>query len=222
MKHSLQTVLELASAAQRLNGSYVKETATVFADDGVAMYSNYPNKLLMINTVSPTSGGTQLPLLNTNLEDRELADKIKSHFRKFMFQAIEGENDFATNVNMLLNSEEIEEKYFGYIACLPSFYIRDVQHTAVKKAARTAEGYLGQPNDWLIDLDSEILESIKSKNFDGYNVCAIINGQMASWINKTELKIGPAVIVKAKVKEHSKHWKHDNPVTRLNYVKAAQ
>jgi hypothetical protein len=45
---------------------------------------------------------------------------------------------------------------------------------------------------------------------------------MVSWINKTSLDLGAGVIVKAKVKDHSKHWKHQNDVTRLNYVKAAQ
>ena len=41
-------------------------------------------------------------------------------------------------------------------------------------------------------------------------------------MSKNELKLGPAVVVKAKVKDHAKHWKHETPVTRLNYVKAAQ
>jgi hypothetical protein len=45
---------------------------------------------------------------------------------------------------------------------------------------------------------------------------------MVSWLNKTNLNLGACVIVKAKVKDHSKHWKHQNDVTRLNYVKAAQ
>ena len=43
-----QQVLELACAAQRVNGTYLKETETVYAEDGVAMYTKYPNKILMI------------------------------------------------------------------------------------------------------------------------------------------------------------------------------
>jgi hypothetical protein len=45
---------------------------------------------------------------------------------------------------------------------------------------------------------------------------------MASWLNKTDLNLGACVINKAKVKDHTKHWKHQNDVTRLNFVKAAQ
>jgi len=81
---------------------------------------------------------------------------------------------------------------------------------------------LGKVGDRLADLDCEILEVIKSKNFTGWNVCAIINNKMASWMSQVELKTGPCVIVKARVKDNSKHWKHGNDETRLNFVKAAQ
>jgi hypothetical protein len=156
-------------------------------------------------------------------EDTTLAEEIKRHFRKFMFSAIEGENEFQTNVNSFLNAENIETKNFGYIACLPSVYARDVAQTKIKKVARSVEdGYLGAVSATLKDLDCEILESVKSKNFEGYNISAIINNRMASWLNKTNLNVGACIIVKAKVKEHSKHWKHGNDITRLNYVKAAQ
>lgn len=225
MKHPTQIVLELACAAQRYHGAYIKEGNTVWTEDNKAVAYVYSNKVMMLNTVSPSSEHREhpIPLLNTNMSDKELADKIKHHFRKFMFAAVDGENDFATNINTLLNSEEIEEKMFGYIACLPSVYVRDVTHTRIKKIAGTVdEEYLAEVGANLKDLDCEILESIKSKNFEGYNICAIISNRMVSWINKTDLVVGPCVVVKAKVKDHVKHWKHANPVTRLNYVKAAQ
>jgi hypothetical protein len=81
---------------------------------------------------------------------------------------------------------------------------------------------LGEVGSQLKDLDCEILESVKSKNFEGYNISAIINNKMASWLGKENLNLGACVIVKAKIKDHSKHWKHGNDVTRLNYVKAVQ
>jgi hypothetical protein len=102
-------------------------------------------------------------------------------------------------------------------------YVRDKAQNKVKKAARAVEeGYLGEVGSQLKDLDAEILSSVKSKNFEGYNIDAIINSKMVSWLNKTNLNLGACVIVKAKVKDHTKHWKHQNDVTRLNYVKAAQ
>jgi hypothetical protein len=156
-------------------------------------------------------------------EDTALAEEIKRHFRKFLFSAIEGENDFQTNINTILSSDTVKTNQFGYVACLPSVHIRDIAQTKVKRAARQVEeGPLAEIGSALKDLDAEIISSIKSKNFEGWNIDAIINNKMVSWMNKTDLKLGPAVIVKAKVKDCNKHWKHQNDVTRLNYVKAAQ
>jgi hypothetical protein len=225
--YSVQTILDLACAAQRLNGSYLKETTPFYSDDGKILGYKWANKMLIITTLDPTlpsASHTEFPppILKPTMEDRVLAENIKLHFRKFMFTAVDGTNDFATSINSILTGDTVDLSQFGYVACLPSTYIRDVMQTRVKKAAKTTEGYLADIGENITDTDAEIIESIKSKNFEGYNICAIINNNMASWISKTDLAVGPCVIVKAKVKDHSKHWKHDNPVTRLNYVKAAQ
>jgi hypothetical protein len=218
-----QQVLELACAAQRFNGSYVKETVAVYAEDGVVMYSKYPNKLLMMITLDDKLVVPDVKALKIEPEDVARAEEIQKYYKRLLFAAIDGENDFLTTVHSILNSATVKENQFGYVACLPSVQAKDVTHNRVKKLARQVEeGFLGTPGDRLADLDCEIVEVIKSKNFDGYNICAIINNKMASWMSQIELKTGPCVIVKAKVKDNSKHWKHGNDETRLNYVKAAQ
>ena len=222
-----QQVLELACAAQRVNGSYIKESEAVWAEDGVYMYTKQTNKMQMLCTVIPTNWTADpkdapMPLKVTE-EDIALAQEIKTYYKRLLFAAIEGENDFQTNINSFLSSDNIETKNFGYIACLPSVYTRDRVQNKLKKVSRSVdEGYLGEVGSNLKDLDAEILSSVKSKNFEGYNIDAIISNKMVSWINKTSLNLGACVVVKAKVKDHSKHWKHQNDVTRLNYVKAAQ
>jgi len=223
----IQQVLELACAAQRINGAYIKEGENIYAEDGVFMYSKKTNKMLMLCTLEPaiwTTDPKDAPMpLKVLPEDVALAEEIKKHFRKFMFSAIEGTNDFQTNINSILGSDTVKQNQFGYVACLPSVQARDVAQLQVKKAARSVEeGFLGKEGDRLADLDCEILEVIKSKNFTGWNICAIINNKMASWMSQVELKKGPCVIVKAKVKAQGKHWKHQNDETRLNFVKAAQ
>ena len=222
-----QQVLELACAAQQVNGSYIKEPEAVWAEDGVYMYTKQTNKMQMLCTVIPTNWTADpkdapMPLKVTE-EDIALAQEIKTYYKRLLFAAIEGENDFQTNINSFLSSENIETKNFGYIACLPHVYVKDKMQNKLKKVSRSVdEGYLGEVGSNLKDLDAEILSSVKSKNFEGYNIDAIINNKMVSWISKTGLNLGACVIVKAKVKDHSKHWKHQNDVTRLNYVKAAQ
>jgi hypothetical protein len=224
---STQQVLELACAAQRVNGAYVKEAQAVYSDDNVYMYSKQTNKMLMLCTLDPiiwTADPKDAPMpLKVLPEDTAQAEEIQKHFRKFLFSAIEGENDFQTSINTILSGDTVKQNQFGYVACLPSVHTRDIAQTKVKKAARSVEeGYLADIGSNLKDLDAEIISSVKSKNFEGYNIDAIIKNRMVSWLNKTNLNIGACVIVKAKVKDHTKHWKHQNDVTRLNFVKAAQ
>ena len=222
-----QQVLELACAAQRVNRAYLKESETVYSEDGRYMYSNHTNKMLMLCTLTPaiwTADPKEQPFpLKVLPEDIAGAEEIQKYYKRLLFAAIEGENEFQTKINSLLSSEEVKENEFGWMACLPSVFIRDFVQNEVKRVARSVdEGYLGKPGDRLADLDCEILEVIKSKNFDGWNICATINNKMASWLSQVELKRGPCVVVKAKVKDNNKHWKHQNDETRLNYVKAVQ
>ena len=222
-----QQVLELACAAQRVNGAYIKEAQAVYSDDNVYMYSKQTNKMMMLCTLDPTiwtADPKEAPVpLRVQPEDTVQANEIKNHFRKFLFSAIEGENDFQTSINTILSGDTVKQNQFGYVACLPSVHIRDIAQSKVKRAARQVEeGYLADIGSNVKDLDAEIISSVKSKNFEGYNIDAIISNKMASWLNKTVLALGPCVVVKAKVKDHTKHWKHQNDVTRLNFVKAAQ
>ena len=222
-----QQVLELACAAQRVNGAYIKEPEGMFSSDGVYLYTKQTNKMIMLCTLDHTlwtADPTDAPMpLKILQEDIDQAVEIQSYFKRLLFAAIDGSNEFQTEINSLLNAEEIPTNRFGFIACLPSVYARDRSQNEVKKAARqTQDGHLGEEGDRLVDLDCEILEVVKSKNFEGWNICAIINSKMASWMSQTELKRGPCVIVKAKVKAQGKHWKHGKDETRLNYVKAVQ
>ena len=140
-----------------------------------------------------------------------------------MFSAIKGDNEFQTEVNALLNEAEVPANKIGYIACLPSVYLKDSSRNSFEKRIRGLdEGYVADVDKWITDRNCEILQCIRSKNFDAFNVDAIIDNKLISWFSKFEIKIGPAVLVKGKVKEHSLNWLTKKSTTRLNYVKIAQ
>lgn len=228
-KYSLQTLLELACAAQRVNKEYRKELEPVYSDDlSKVMYYKYPNRQLILLAIGEdkTNYGPDFPkpeLLCSNLEDKELANEIQKYYRRLAFAAIQGENEFLTEVNSLLNAEEVPLNKLGFIACLPSVYKRDYGRAVIEKRSKSVdEGYLDEIGSNVLDKDCEIVSSQRSKNFDAWNIDAIIDNKMVSWMSKVDLKIGACVVVKAKVKDHVKHWKHGNDVTRLNYVKAVQ
>ena len=225
--YPLQQVLELACAAQRFNGSYVKEGELLYSSDGQAMANVHPNKTLMKVAIGEQEVHPNDPnkpkLITTNLEDRDLATEIQKFYRKLAFAAIVGENEFHTKVNMLLNSTEINASDFGFIACLPSVYYRDYANQRVEKYSKSVDaGYLAPVGTIVLDKDVEILESKRSQNYEAWNICAIIDNKMVSWFSKKDLKLGACVLVKGNVKDHSTHWKYKNAITRLNYVKAAQ
>jgi hypothetical protein len=225
----VRQVLELACSAERLNKLYVKETTPIYSDDGKIMSYTWANKMLVLLMLYPENykksheDEPPPPLLRVIQEDRDLADEVQKYFRRLLFSAVQGDNEFQTKVNSILENGQVSASEIGFVACLPSVYKRDYARNKIKKQAKILDNtYLGEVGSNITDKDCEILESQRSKNFDAWNVCAIIENKMVSWMSKVDLKLGPAVVVKAKVKDHSKHWQHENAVTRLNYVKAVQ
>jgi hypothetical protein len=225
---AVQQVLELACAAQRTNKDYLKESQSVYADDGQFLFLKFDNKSLIKFALGLFKSEHQALEFSPQAifiedVDKELASDIRKYFRKLMFAAVEGSNEFLTEVNVLLNSDTMPANKIGFIACLPSVYVRDYTQSQFEKKIKTLEdGYLGYPGTVLIDKDCEILECKRSKNFDAWNIYAIIDNKMVSWMGKKEAKLGPAVVSGAKVKDHNEHWKYKNSVTRLNYVKVFQ
>jgi hypothetical protein len=223
----VQEVLELACAAQRTNGEYLKESEGVYDSEGKFLYIKNTNKTLMLITLDSTlwtsDPATQpLPLKITD-EDRQQADAVRKYFRKFMFGAIAGENDFQTEVNSILSGDTVDQRKFGFVACLPSVMERDVKRTEVKRSLRDCDNEaLADVDKTVFDLDCEIIEVKRSNNFDAWNINAIINNKIVSWFSKVELKTGPCIVQKAKVKAHGENWITKKVETRLNYVKAAQ
>lgn len=226
--YPVKQVLELACAAQRINGGYIKQIETIFASDDKAVAKKWDNRTLIVTTLDPSTfkpfEGCEKPqLLCTNKDDAELADDIKKFYKRLLFAAVQGDNEFLTEVNALLEAEVMRLNKVGFIACLPSVYKRDAGKHKVEKASKIVDAeYLGEVDEVVLDLDCEVLSSQRSKNFDAFNIDAIINNKMVTWISKIDLKLGPAVLVKGRVKDQSTHWKHGNAVTRLNYVRVAQ
>ena len=225
----VRQVLELACSAERLNKLYIKETTPIYSDDGKIMSYTWANKILVLLMLYPENykkthpDEPPPPLLRITQDDQDLADEIQKYFRRLMFSAVQGDNEFQTKVNAILENGEVSAGEIGFVACLPSVYKRDYARNKIKKQAKILDNtYLGEIGSNITDKDCEILESQRSKNFDAWNICAIIDNKMVSWMSKIDLKLGPAVVVKGKVKDHSKHWQHENAVTRLNYVKAVQ
>jgi hypothetical protein len=82
----LQTLLELACAAQRLNKEYVKQVEVVTSSDNVVMGYKHSNKTLMLvalgeDKTTYSDPKTMPQLITTNMADKELADDIQKYYR---------------------------------------------------------------------------------------------------------------------------------------------
>jgi len=225
--YSVQRILELSCAAQRTNKSYIKESENVFDSEGKFLFVKHTNKELVkwalgINRTNIAIEFAPIDIFVQDV-DKELAIEIRNYFKRLMFSAIKGDNEFQTEVNSLLNTEDIPADRIGYIACLPSVMVRDQQRLNQTRRFKDALSEpLGDPGDSFVDLDCEIVSAKRSENFDAWNICAIINNKIVSWFSRIELKTGPCVVVKAKVKSIGENWHTKKIETRLNYVKAAQ
>lgn len=224
---SVEQVLHLACAAQRANKTYLKNPESVYDSEGKFLFIRHDNKSLIKFALGTFKTDNMAPefapqAIFIDESDKELTENIRKFYRRLVFAAVEGENEFLTEVNFLLNSETMPENKIGFIACLPSVYARDYAKNQMERRVKDLdEGYLGDIGSILLDKDCEILECTKSKNFDAWNTYAIIDNKMVSWMGK-EAKLGPAVVRSAKVKAYGDHWKYKNDVTRLHYVKVFQ
>lgn len=226
---STQRVLELACAAFRVNRDHVKERYTKYDNDGNFLYVVHSNKDIVRAALGAKSYGNaeqefRPASVTITAEDKVEAEEIKRFYRKLLFSAVKGSNEFETEVNTLLETGRTPAEKIGYVSCLPFTWRRDSTKAIIKRELETCENrYLGETGNWLNDLDCKILSVQKSKNYNAWNVLAIVDNCLASWMtSNSNVVVDNAVLIRAKVKDRSYSAKHEKRETRLHYVKIAQ
>lgn len=229
MDFPVQQILELACSAQRYNNCYQKESETLYSDDGKAMGYKHSNKTLMLWTadMSHREGSDPQyhpPVLQITDADRQLTEDIRTYYRRLMFSVLaQPDNQFLQEIMSLLNKEMMNENKFGFIACLPSVYHRDKLRNDSNKLMKDCDNsVLGAVDDKLTNLTAKILDCVRSKNYDAWNVLAIIDNKVVSWFSKIQIKTPTVEIISAKVKGHYTNYHSGKPETRLNYVKVTK
>jgi hypothetical protein len=223
MEYPVQQILELACAAQRMNGEYNKETSPVYSDDFKIMGYKFSNKTLMLRAVSAIDfeNGVIPDAITVTEEDINLTSEIRSYYRRLMFSVMaDPDNNFQQEVMSLLNKEMMSGNKFGFIACLPSTYERDRKRNNMSKILRECDNsYLSPIESKIFDVEAKIIDCTRSKNFDAFNITAIIDNKVVSWFSKKVIDTPEVRIKMAKVKGHQQHWISKKFETRLNYVK---
>jgi len=226
MDFPVQRALELACAAQRYNNCYQKESETVYSEEGKALGYKYSNKMLMLWTIdeqkrSKTDPEYLPPLIQIDESDIKLTEAIRTYYRRLMFSVLaQPDNQFLQEVLSLLNKETMNENKMGFIACLPHVYFKDRKRNDIDKIVRTCDNtYLADKETKLLNLQATVIDCSRSKNFDAYNVLAIVDNKLVSWFSKFPINQNLITIQSAKVKDNKENWLNKKPETRLNYVK---
>jgi hypothetical protein len=229
MEFPVQQILELACAAQRYNNLYQKDNELLYSDDGKVMGYRYSNKMMMLWTADLSRRVTENleqspPILQVTEQDKLLTEDIRTYYRRLMFSVMaQPDNQFLQEIMSLLNKEMMNENKFGFIACLPHVYDKDRKRNDLSKISRDCDNsYLAAIESKIQNVHATILDCTRSKNYDAYNVLAIIDNKLASWFSKHPIKDKEVFISMAKIKGHNQNFVSKKCETRLNYVKVVK
>ena len=214
VKHSVDNVWGAACAAQRINGSYVKETQHRFDEDtNTTVVVKRRNRDIMADILAN-------PAILT-VEDIAQGQEC----RKFLEQDItlrglkgrltEFDTAVSKTVAVAEEFDSVTHKYeLAVVASLPASHQRSLARQEVDSRVRqTAGGYVGAP-DAKIDLDVEVVSANYSQSYGIFWVTAITQDNQAVFFSyRSKLITGSWIHIKGIVKAHR------DGKTQLNRVK---
>ena len=204
MKHSVDNVWGAAVAAQRINGSYVKET----------MYKVDPE--MSSNTVVDKRRNRDIMLdILANPAVLTVEDIAQGQeCRKFLqnditFRALKGRlTDFDSSTSKVIAVEDefdtVKHKLeLAVVACLPASHARSLERQAVQERVRQTSGELiGSPGD-KVTLAVEIVKSNYSQQWNTWYATAVTQDNSAVFFAyRQELAKGTKHTIQGTVKAH--------------------
>ena len=214
VEYPIADVFAAAAAAQRINGSYVKENCIKYLSEHSDEFINITaNKHLVKKFLKDDAG-------QITDEDRAEGAAVRSYWKLKMFAVLQGNaNDFISKAVETASKEIIESTdnlSLGLISSLPAGYIRGMAKDArdeIKQDAVILSEHQGKEGDRITG-QVTILDCIYSTNWFCYYVTGKIGHNVFLWISKTEVNTGTTFMLQGRVKRH-----RDDNITQLNYVK---
>ena len=214
VKHSVDNVWGAACAAQRINGSYVKETQHQFDENTNTMVVvKQRNRDVMSDilanpallTVEDIAQGQECrKFLQQDLTLRGLKSQL-TEFDLNVAKTLAVNEEFNTAVHKL---------ELALVACLPASQARAIARQETQSRVRqTTGGYVGAP-DAKIDLDVEVVSANYSHTYNIFWVTAITQDNQAVFFSyRSKLDTGTWIHIKGTVKAQR------DGKTQLNRVK---
>lgn len=203
IKHSVDNVWGAAVAAQRMNGSYVKETTYILdMDKNVSVVDKRRNRDIMVDilanpavlTVEDIAQGQECrKFLQNDITFRALKNKL-TEFDGAVSKVLAVADDFDT----------ITHKYeLAVVACLPQSHARSLERQAVQERVRQTSGALiGTPGD-KVTLAVEIVKSNYSQQWNTWYATGVTADNSAVFFAyRQELARGAKHTIQGTVKAH--------------------
>jgi len=204
VKHSVDNVWGAAVAAQRINGSYVKETQYKVDPEmsSNTVIDKRRNRDIMLDilanpaqlTVEDIAQGQECrKFLQNDITFRALKNKL-TEFDGAVSKVLAVEDDFDT----------VKHKYeLAVVACLPQSHARSLERQAVQDRVRQTSGvHVGNPGD-KVQLDVEIVKSNYSQQWNTWYATGVTADNSAVFFAyRQELVRGATHTIQGTVKAH--------------------
>ena len=203
VKHSVDNVWGAAVAAQRINGSYVKEPVMVYDESTQSnTVIKRKNRDIMVDilanpaqlTVEDIAQGQECrKYLQNDITFRALKNKL-TEFDSAVSKVLAVEDDF----------DSVKHKYeLAVVACLPQSHARSLERQAVQDRVRQTSGdHVGNPGD-KVQLDVEIIKSNYSQQWNTWYATAVTPDNHAVFFAyRQQLGVGAKCTIYGTVKAH--------------------
>jgi hypothetical protein len=206
--YNVADVFAAASAAYRINGSYIKQDEVTFHENGNHTVDKIANKTLVHQFLT---GAVDL-----RDEDREMGEKVRQHCNGLSFKIITGKtlSEFEQAMLSVADKETTDSNYdIAVVASLPASYDRVQARIQQDAMLREKSGTLNADIGSKVELDIEVVRCNYSNNWDTHFVTATVDNAVVFFASRNKLELGSKLRIKGKVKAH----KEDR--TQLSHVK---
>ena len=215
-----QEALAIAVAAQRINGSYIKDTRRFSCEENKTQFSNKEIvKFAFHENPTYLPGDFERPI--PTAEDYAEVAEIHKWMKRYVMLGLGDLDSFKSEMIDSVSQDTVAINNLGRVAFIPEFVKRDKHETGLTKEIRIEyrdSQYLGKEKD-VVEGVAKILDKRYSQQWESFNYVAVIDGNLVSFMNKFEHNIGEMKRIKAKVKAQGKNKLFSANETRLNYVK---
>lgn len=212
IRYTVSDVWAAACAAQRINGSYLKDSVTRFDADGNATAVQKRNRDIMMELLETP----ELLLVDDVIAGEQALNELK---KDLTWRALKGQlNDFDQSAAKVLAVEghfdsQLNRLELAVVACLPASHERMKTRKVIEDRMSQTSGTYVAPVGNKAMINVEVVRCNYSTNWNTHYITAVTQDNHAVFFSLRESQeIGARISIRGTVKAHN------NGTTQLNRV----